>query len=545
MRFCRAPSFLLVVVLSLSACGALTGRRHVAELSLQARRRLAQDLARMADGWSGMARGTAAQRRAAEDSYEAALAAFLETWAATQSPRRWRSGLDFPGEQGARYVVDFAEAPGRSGGLPGDYDDLLGTQRSILRLGDTVAERAGVGVPLVGRIDRTADVRSRMPFLPVSGGNLTLTATMEMRAADSQGVRRCTLRLHNALNTDTVEGPGGQRQLAANFTAPKQQALSRRTFGALSLQGLLYPEKATDACQLCRMDEYDPDRIPVVFVHGLMSDPHIWLNAVNAICGDPELRRRYQPWYFIYPTAMGVPQAASRLRQALVAARDHFDPDHNDRGMNHMILVGHSLGGLLSRLQATDSGDALWDSSFRRPLGDLNVSEATRKKLQSTLFFKPLPFVKRTVFISTPHRGSEIASMNIVRSLASLIRIPLDSLTLANELLHGNTDALSPQIAEWGMFSFVSVGTLSEKHPILRGIDQTRPIVPFHSVIGDRGLGLPLAQSSDGVVPYWSSHLDQPVSERIVPHGHRCTSESDVVAEITRVLHEHLRHSRQ
>jgi pimeloyl-ACP methyl ester carboxylesterase len=546
MRNACASAFLVIGLLSLTACGGLSRSRHAAELSPLAQRRLAGDLVRMAEGWSEMTQGSAKKRRDAEDGYERALASFLETWAAQQSPRRWQSGLEFSSDGGRRrFIVDFAPVPGWSSGLPQDYDDLLMPTRSMRRAGDTQALRAGVGVPLVGRIERTEEVRQARPFLPARGGNFTLTATMEVGAVDPGGVQRCTLRLHNALNTDTVEFPQGERQLAANFTAPKHHSLARRSFGRISLVGLLYPEKAIDSCELCRMDEYDPQRIPVVFVHGLMSDPHIWLNAVNAICTDPELRRHYQPWYFVYPTAMGVTQSAKLLRESLMAARDRFDPDHNDPGMEQMVLVGHSMGGLLSRMQATDSGDALWASNFRKPLTGLNVSAATRDRLQSSLFFKPLPFVKRTVFISTPHRGSEIASLSIVRRLASLIRIPLDSLTLANELLLGNTDALSPQITEWGLFSFVSVGMLSEKHPMLQGLDQTRPVAVHHSVIGDRGLPVPRSKTSDGVVPYWSSHLDSAVSEKMVPHGHGCVEQPDVVAEITRVLHEHLQSVRR
>jgi hypothetical protein len=397
-----------------------------------------------------------------------------------------------------------------------------------------------MGVPLVGHIKRTEAVRAEMPFLPPKGGNFTLTATMHFAEKAADGTRRCHLRLHNTLNTDTVEAPGGERQLAADFTAPKHLALSRRAFGLLSLQGLLYPEKALGDCQLYRMDEYDPNRIPVVFVHGLMSDPHIWLNVVNAICADKMLRKKYQPWYFLYPTAMGVPQASAMLRQSLEAARNHFDPDHNDPGMNRMVLVGHSMGGLLSRMQVTDSGSHLWDNIFTKPPQKMNVSEKARQSLTTALFVKPLPYVSRTVFIATPHRGSTIASLNIVRRLTSLIRIPLDSLTMANEILYGNTDALSPQITKWGVFSFVSIGMLSEQHPFLQGLNKTAPAASHHSIIGDRGRSGPREQSSDGVVPYWSSHLDSAKSEQMVPHGHGCVEDREVVQEVVRVLREHL-----
>lgn len=497
----------------------------------------------MAAGWDGMTRGKAHDRRQAEENYEQALADFLKVWSKAQSPRDWQSEQAFQrSEKSTRFVVELDKADAKRPRVsPLKFDDFI-MPRSVVPLSeDTEAVRAGVGVPLVGRVERTEAVKAKMPFLPPKGGNDTLTATMHFSAEAPDGSRRCHLRLHDTLNTDTVEAPGGERQLAAHFTAPKHLALSRRAFGLVSLQGLLYPEKALGDCQLYRMDDYDPNRIPVVFVHGLMSDPHIWLNAVNALCADPVLRKKYQPWYFLYPTAMGVPQAAAMLRKSLEAARNHFDPDHNDPGMRRMVLVGHSMGGLLSRMQVTDSGSHLWDGIFRKPPAQMNVSEEVRTNMTAALFVKPLPYVERVIFIATPHRGSTIASLNIVRRLTSLIRIPLDSLTIVNQILYGNTDALSPQITKWGIFSFVSIGMLSEQHPFLKGLDKTSPAVGHHSIIGDRGRSGPHEQSSDGVVPYWSSHLDTAKSEQMVPHGHGCVEDREVVQEIVRLLKEHVR----
>jgi hypothetical protein len=210
--------------------------------------------------------------------------------------------------------------------------------------------------------------------------------------------------------------------------------------------------------------------------------------------------------------------------------------------MQRMVLIGHSMGGLLSRMQVTESSDELWKSLFSKPPADILVSDAVRARLQKTLFFKPLPFVQRVVFIATPHRGSRIASLSIVRLLTGLVRVPFDSLNMVNELVQGNADAVVPQISEWGVFSFLSVGMLSDEHPLLQGLDRTRPVVAHHSVIGDRGLRRGgIDQSSDGVVPYRSSHLDSAASEKIVPYYHGCAEKPEVVRELVRVLHEHLR----
>jgi hypothetical protein len=62
----------------------------------------------------------------------------------------------------------------------------------------------------------------------------------------------------------------------------------------------------------------------------------------------------------------------------------------------------------------------------------------------------------------------------------------------------------------------------------------------LHSIIGDRGRG-DTPDSSDGVVPYWSSHLDGARSERIVPSGHPAHQNKQGMEEVDRILRLNLR----
>ena len=534
----------------LAFCGALTSCHSVlrmevprAETVLSARekRHMAGLLAEVAAGWDEMQKGGSAARHASEERYELALAKFLREWDAQQSPRYWQSGTVFASKQQSFQLELATQANPSREVPPTQIDQLMLASRRRSHGEDTLSERPGLGVPLVGHIFRTHATRKAQPFLPPNGGNLTLTAVLEMTDDDGNPAtpRRCRLHLHNALNVETVKVQRDERLLAANFTAAKDLALSRKSLGLFSWLGLFYPERTLGDCHLYCMDGYDPKRIPVVFVHGLMSDPHIWLNTVNAISSDPELRAKYQPWYFLYPTGMGVPQTSARLRASLRQARDYYDPDHNDPGMNRMVLVGHSMGGLLSRMQAIDPGDKLWDAMFRKPPEQLNVTPPVRERLVTALKFKPQPEVKRLVFITTPQRGSNLAGTNIVRRLASVIRLPVDTLLMSEQLLTGNTDALSPQIRDWGFFAFLSIGTLSNKHPFYQGLNAVPIPVPYHSIIGQFG-HKPLLNSSDGAVPYWSAHLDGAASEKVVPCWHGCVERPEVVKEVTRILREHL-----
>lgn len=538
---------------ALAFCGALTSCHSVlrvevtraeTELTTREKRHMAALLDEVASGWDGMQHGKSAARRAAEDRYENALARFLREWDSHQCPRYWQSGTEFTSRQQTFQIELTNETSPKREVLPKQLDQLLLASRKRSRGEDTLSERSGLGVPVVGHIFRTDTTRKEQPFLPPNGGNLTLTAVMEMAEddADPATPRRCRLHLHDALNVETVKVQSDERLLAANFTAAKDLALSKKSLGLFSLLGLFYPERTLGDSHLYCMDGYDPKRIPVVFVHGLMSDPHIWLNAVNAISSDPELRAKYQPWYFLYPTGLSVPQTSARLRNSLQQARDYFDPDHNDPGMNQMVLVGHSMGGLLSRMQAIDPKDKLWDAIFRKPPEQLDVSEPVRARIVSALKFKPQPEVKRLLFITTPQRGSNLAGMNIVRRLASFIRLPVDTLLMSQQLLKGNTDALSPQIRDWGFFAFLSIGTLSNEHPFYDGLNAVPIPVPYHSIIGQFGRK-PLLDSSDGAVPYWSAHLEGAKSEKVVPCWHGCVERPEVVQEVVRVLREHLQES--
>lgn len=534
-------------VVSASSCTTalrtIQEARTETKLSAGEKRRMAGLLDVMAEGWDGMRHGRAAQRRAAQERYTRALANFLRYWDDSQSPRYWQSGMVFAHARSSFNVEFDAEADSYDEVPPPQIDDIILPHGIRLRLDDTVAHRPGVGVPFVGHVRRTNTAKKELPFLPPNGGNLTLTAFMDMgpQPADPAAPRACRLRFHNALNVDTVKVAEDERLLAANFTASKELALARKSLGPFSFLGLLYPERTMSACQLYMMDFYDPNRIPVVFVHGLMSDPHIWLNVVNAISADKELRAAYQPWYFLYPTALGIPQSSARLRDSLADAIQRMDPDHNDDGLKKMVLVGHSMGGLVSRMQVIDPKDTMAKAILGTTPDKLRVSRAVEQRLAHNLMFKPQPDVRRLVFIATPHRGSNIASFNIVRKLASsLIRLPVDTLKMSQELLSGNTDAINSGIRDWGVYGFLSLGMLSEKHPFYKGLNALPIPVQHHSIIGDAGRGNS-PNSTDRVVPYWSSHLDTAESEKIVPYWHGCVEEPETVQEVIRVLREHLR----
>ena len=505
--------------------------------------RLYDRLQEAATAWEGLrhsAPGSDNHQRA-EQTYEKALTDLLRSWSRRELPRNWEATSVFRGKTGA-FALSVQAPPGHPREVSPQVLDRLRIAADVRA--ETNGPRAleeGLGVPVVGEVMHSPELAAKHPMMPLNGGHLTLTAVLEFDPppADATTPRGCRLHLYNPLQQPQAVVAGRSAHLAADYTAAKSLALNDGFLKRFSLLGLLFPEKTIENSQLYRLELHDPKRIPVVFVHGLMSDPHIWYHCINAIYRDPVLRTRYQPWYFLYPTGLAVPATSQRLRESLQAARRQLDPEGDDPGLDRMVLVGHSMGGLLSRMQVISSNEDFYQAYFTRSPNDLNLSQAARARLQGNLHFQAQPYVKRLIFITVPHRGSEMADRGLVYRLSTLIRLPVDSMLLARELLAGNLDALSPQIRDWGAYAFLSLGTLSPKHPYLKALNAKPIPVPHHSIIGRVGRA-PLEESSDRVVPYRSAHLDSG-SELVVPYWHGCVEKPEVVDEVLRRLHQHLR----
>ena len=182
----------------------------------------------------------------------------------------------------------------------------------------------------------------------------------------------------------------------------------------------------------------------------------------------------------------------------------------------------------------TDAGDEIWRDFFATPPARTPLASDTRKFLEKALVFDHRPDIQRVIFISTPHRGSELASDWIGRIGASLVRTPALHLDLC---VNQTAPAIADPAARPLNRMPNSVDTLEpndrfveavNKLPITRGI-------PYHSIMGDRGRG-DTPNSSDGVVPYWSSHLAGAQSELIVNSDHGAQYNPQAIREVERIL---------
>jgi len=280
-------------------------------------------------------------------------------------------------------------------------------------------------------------------------------------------------------------------------------------------------------------EPYRPGKIPVVLVHGTASSVGRWAAMLNGLINDPRIARRYQFWFFTYETGNPIGYSAMLLRDALTKATQRLDPDGQDPELQHMVVIGHSQGGLLTKLLVIHSGSRLYDASFKRPLDELNVSEETRTLLRRARFVEPLPFVQRVIFLATPHRGSHLTLSRVSEWIAGLIKLPFRVVGATTELLTRNRDAM----VDPGTRTVTSLDHMNPRSTFLQALAAIHiaPGVHAHSILAVKGDG-PVEEGDDGVVKYTSAHIDGVESELVVRSDHSVQWAPDAIEEVRRIL---------
>ncbi len=433
------------------------------------------------------------------------------------------------------------------------YEDMVPAIDVRTRSLEEHYEVPGVGVPLVGivpaqkadkvgEVDKFFNIRTR-------GTVSTLTALMDFKTKKGE---LPVLRLIPRHRREEVDIGRMRYQLAGDFSAPLEVYWDLTRVREDRMLGMLRPQELRDTSGLSSMEAYNPGRIPVILTHGLMSSAGTFDNLVNRLLSYPDIRRHYQFWYFNYPTGISWTISASEYRKAIADVRRAVDPEHRNRNWDNMVVVGHSMGGLITHYSQCVEPWLMLRNNPALPRHeehfmdaryiDEPLPRAPLNKLRDDYFFRPVE-AGMVVYLATPHRGAPMARYRIVESLMKLVRLPeaivnevINIATLQEDML-----LLNPkEITSW----FTSVGQLSPVSYSIRGL---QPLavrdVPTHSIIGNRGHDdEPLTCSSDGVVPYWSSHISWG-TETVVPASHSVQDVPETAEDLARVLREHLRRS--
>jgi pimeloyl-ACP methyl ester carboxylesterase len=262
-------------------------------------------------------------------------------------------------------------------------------------------------------------------------------------------------------------------------------------------------ETSSDAAKLEFLEAYQPGKAPVVLIHGLYSEPRSWNKTVRCLRSNAAFVERYQIWTFGYPTGQGFLQSAAALRRELRAAVDRLDPGRQDAALRRMVLVGHSMGGLIAKLQVTHSEELVWTRLANRPLEEIVTTPATQAFLAQTCYFDPSPDVDRVIFIASPHAGALHSSSCVGSGLALLIKPTPEQAAMHAQLMRDNPHTFNPQIE--ARFP-TSLDMLRQDSPLLSAMQEMclRRGVKLHNIIG-ASHPISLDGPSDGVVSVHSA----------------------------------------
>lgn len=399
---------------------------------------------------------------------------------------------------------------------------------------------AGIGAPIIAVEKKPAEA----PMFRSSPGTLFLRFDCTLQEIDT-GACTGALELYSAYN-QTETTVGGQKiplerdvtaQLAYTIDQPYVQGLGFNEF----LHGTGYIKSG-----LFYMQPYEPDKIPIVLVHGTFSSPVAWAELANTLRADTVINRKYQIWNFFYDSGKRIGISAQELREALSAQVEKIDPEGTNAALRQMVVIGHSQGGLLTKLTATDTGDTLVRMATGKTLAQLDVSDEERARLEKEAVFTALPFVKRVIFISTPHRGSFL-SKNWVRTLVlKMITLPKGVLQSTANLMQTVAKMGIPEAHAQQFIATTSLDAMSPDNPTIKTMAEIplAPGVKGNSIVAIDGDEIP-PEGDDGVVKYTSAHVDYVESEFLVRSGHSCQGHPLVIEEVRRILLAHLQANQQ
>jgi len=408
----------------------------------------------------------------------------------------------------------------------------------------------GLGVPLIAVRKTNTKTNAIDRFYPPGlavGLTAFLRVTHEQQTdADGKQAQVCLLELYDPTVGTDIRVDRRLVPLETDLSTPLAYFLNQPMFrgSLLATQGLIYPERARAIKGLYMLEPYQANKIPVILTHGLWSSPVTWTQMFNDLRGRPELHQRYQFWFYMYPTGEPFWISAGRMRKDLQEAYQLLDPSGQQRMLHQTVIIGHSMGGLIAKLQTLDSGDDFWDLVSNRRPEELNMSAEELKQLRASMFFEANRSIRRVITIASPHRGSNMANSTARWLGKNVIQLPERLARRGYRLRMENPGQILPTSPTHIGTSIDSLATDSSFFPVMLEAERS-PQVRYHNIVGEmpsNWLFAKLSVRGDGVVPYESAHLDDVASEISVAADHTGAHQhSRAVLEVRRVLLEHLK----
>jgi pimeloyl-ACP methyl ester carboxylesterase len=406
--------------------------------------------------------------------------------------------------------------------------------------------RVGIGTPLAGRVKISdenmlgAKYAAKTAHVPVTMVLRVEQPRAQLRGAELQG----KLDLFPFSDIATVDIGGVAVPLESEPSVALAKTLAASRFWEREMAVFLgHALGQKTSSRFTVLEPYQPGRIPVFLVHGTGSSSARWADMVNDLLADPRIHGNFHFWMFQYDSGNPIVYSSYKLRSGLEEIHKVLNPDGTNECAEQSVVIGHSQGGLLTKMTVIDSGDKFWRNSSSKPFDEVKLSPEQRQLAQDALFVEPLPFVSRVIFIATPQRGSYLAGPQFVRRLLQrLITLPADVLSVGAALATAavGADPTSAQALSLQTLP-TAIDNMSPNHPFIRAISEI-PIAPgvkVHSIIPVKGKG-PYEDGNDGVVRYKSAHIEPVDSELVVRSSHSTQANPHTVEEVRRILLEHL-----
>ncbi|SMP59299.1 hypothetical protein SAMN06265222_106207 [Neorhodopirellula lusitana] len=389
------------------------------------------------------------------------------------------------------------------------------------------------------------DLLSPQSTTKLASHNVPNFAGSGMTSGEPEETPICVLEFFDPLRANQIKLADDWVPLETDLTTPLAYFLDSDEYRKRdrATEGLLDPDDAQQKRGLYMLEPYDPNRIPVLMVHGLWSSPLTWMDMFNDLRSFPEIRQRYQFWFYLYPSGQPFWISATQLRSDLFAMRQTFDATGQDRAIDNMVLVGHSMGGLISRMQTIDSGDDFWNLVTDQPREKLRGPPQDVNKLVSALDFRPNKSISRVITIGTPHRGSNLANTTVRWLAGKVIKLPKMAVSTSTRLTRANPGFFRDTRL---LTEANAVDSLAPDSPIFPVMLRAKKAsqVRFHNIVGvldDPPLLAGRKHRGDGVVEYASAKMDDVQSELVIDATHtNIHMTGKAIFEVRRILLEHI-----
>ncbi len=403
---------------------------------------------------------------------------------------------------------------------------------------------SGLGVSLVAIRPNTG--KGQDNYYPPEGIFRSVTVSLKQLKFTKELQIQLTLQGHLMQEAAELKFASGSYPLLYDAASSYLWLMQQAKLADLELPGLFNAELADNKLGIYSVTPLQNNKQPLLMIHGLNSSPLIWYELTMAVLQDEELKQRYQIWHAFYPSGPPPFYNSMRLRKKLDELQAMLKARGGSNQLDEIVVIGHSMGGVISKTMVQTTDYLLWDLSFTERPEQLGYAKQELDNIKDIFIFDARPYIDKVVFIDTPHGGSETSESVVAKVASWFINLPKNfTLLMSNFILKLGADKITLPMREYlndggGPHS---VQVLSPRHPLLQGLNKLEYQRPVYSIVGSNG---PLSckdekscsQISDGVVPFFSAHQNKAVQEIIVPSQHNSYQSPQAIAFLLQVLRQ-------